>query len=390
MSEEDQAQDTLANVPMIRAGDRGLILNSLEAMRDTAQIILQSGFCPDGYTKKEQVFVALQTGAELGLPPIQALNSIAIIRGKPRLWGDAALALVKTSGLLVEYEEKVEGEGEDMIATVVSVRKDGEVKSRVETTFTVADAKTAKLWNKKDKYGGDTTWVTHPKRMLKYKARAFNLRDNFPDVLMGLHLAEEMIGEEPLPAPQCDTPKRGDRIKVENTNNHPPQAESEAAGTEAGSGGSADQDTIRDMAECCCERLREILSEAFSQVAIPQETITFLFCKLCAIVLGGDEMDYTMPESLNVNKLSLVKERIETEVPQEILDAFEPEPLGIPEEEAEKHSEEKFGTHYRYICKNPKCLHSFNELAPNDICPRCLRKDITDNGPEPTGGSEEK
>ena len=174
---------------------------------------------------------------------------------------------------------------------------------------------------------------------------------------------------------------------VENA--HPPQkAESDAAGTEAGSVGSADQDTIRDMAECCCERLRDILSEAFSQVAIPQETITFLFCKLCAIVLGGDEMDYTMPESLNVNKLSLVKERIETGIPQEILDAFEPEEPSPTEEELEEHSKEKLETYYRYICTNTKCLHPFNELGANDNCPKCLRKKITDNGPESAGESE--
>ena len=47
--------------------------------------------------------------------------------------------------------------------------------------------------------------------MLKYKARAFNLRDNFPDVLFGMHLTEEMYGEEPLPAPESDVKPRGER-----------------------------------------------------------------------------------------------------------------------------------------------------------------------------------
>lgn len=389
MTKKDQTQNNqVTNALMIQAGDRGLILNSLEAMRDTAQIILQSGFCPDGYTKKEQVFVAIQTGAELGLPPIQALNSIAVIYGKPRLWGDAALALVKTSGLLAEYEETIEGEGEDMIAKVVSVRKDGEVTSKVETTFSVADAKIAKLWNKKSKQGKDSTWVTHPKRMLKYKARAFNLRDNFPDVLMGLHLAEEMIGEEPLPAPECKTPKRGDRIQVENTHSLQ-DAESEAAGTDAGSAGSADQDTIRAMAEGCCEQLREVLSAAFQQISILPETITTLFLKTCAIVLGGDERDYTMPGSLTVEKLMKVKKQIDDGIPQAILDAFEPEPASPSEDEIEAHCEEKLEKYYRYICKNPKCLEAFNELGANDNCPKCLRKKITDNGPQKAEESEE-
>jgi hypothetical protein len=51
--------------------------------------------------------------------------------------------------------------------------------------------------------------------MLKYKARAFNLRDNFPDILKGLHLQEEMVGEvdEPMEAPKCDVAGRHDRRK---------------------------------------------------------------------------------------------------------------------------------------------------------------------------------
>ena len=202
MSEDKRPTD----LATIKTGGRGVQLASVADMRETAQIILQSGFCPDGYKTAAAVFVGLQSGAEIGLKPMQSLNSIAVISGKPRLWGDAALGLVKQSGRLKEFEEKVTGEGDNMVAYVRSVGTDG---CAVETTFTVADAKTAGLWSKKG------PWVTHPKRMLKYKARAFNLRDNFPDVLMGMHLAEEMIGEEtePLPAPECDTPPRGERRK---------------------------------------------------------------------------------------------------------------------------------------------------------------------------------
>jgi hypothetical protein len=51
--------------------------------------------------------------------------------------------------------------------------------------------------------------------MLKYKARAFNLRDNFPDILKGMHLQEEMVGEvdEPMEKPVCNVEPRGTRRK---------------------------------------------------------------------------------------------------------------------------------------------------------------------------------
>ena len=188
----------------------GLVLHNLEDMTTVAQVILQSGLAPESFDTKEKIFVGLQTGAEIGLKPMQALNSIVVIHGKPTLWGDAALALVKRSGLLISFSEKVTGEGDGMIAVVKSVRRLGGttvdvVEDVVESTFSVADAKTAGLWNKKG------PWQTHPKRMLKYKARAFNLRDNFPDVLFGMHLTEEMYGEEPLPAPETDVKPRGER-----------------------------------------------------------------------------------------------------------------------------------------------------------------------------------
>lgn len=205
---------------------------------------------------------------------------------------------------------------------------------------------------------------------------------------MGNLCTENEVYDERLPAPVCDTPKRNDRIKVENTHTPSQGAESEAAGTEADSGGSADEDTIRAMAEGCCEQLREILSETFGQISILPEKITTLFCKLCAIVLGGDEMKYTMPESLTVKKLMYIKEVIETGIPQEILDAFEPEQQGASEEELEVHSKKKLETYCRYVCKN--CHHVFNELGTNGNCPKCLRKSITDNGPQKAEESETK
>lgn len=200
-------QSVLARVETSTVG--GLVLNTLEDMKTVSQLILQSKLAPDSFRTSEQIFVGLQTGAEIGLKPMQALNSIVVINGKPTLWGDAALALVKKSGLLRQFSEKVTGDGDEMVATVRSVRIDGEgsksLECTVETTFSVADAKTAKLWGKTG------PWTTHPKRMLKYKARAFNLRDNFPDVLMGMHLTEEMYGEEQLPAPESDVAPRDER-----------------------------------------------------------------------------------------------------------------------------------------------------------------------------------
>lgn len=190
----------------VKGGNQGLALNNLDSMWKWAGMVKQSGLAPDNLKTQQQIVVATQFGRELGLGPMTALTSICVVKGKPTIWGDAALALVKSSPLLTKYSEKITGVGDAMIAEVISER---EGKFTVKTTFSVDDAKTARLWGKSG------SWTTHPKRMLKYKARAFNLRDNFPDILNGLHLQEEMVGEvdEPMEAPKCDVAPRNERRK---------------------------------------------------------------------------------------------------------------------------------------------------------------------------------
>ena len=45
--------------------------------------------------KPNNILVAVQWGFEIGLAPMQALQNIAVINGRPSLWGDSLLALVK-------------------------------------------------------------------------------------------------------------------------------------------------------------------------------------------------------------------------------------------------------------------------------------------------------
>ena len=58
----------------------------------------------------------MQWGAEIGLQPLQAMQNIAVINGRPSLWGDAVLALVRSSGLLEQFEET---QTEDMATCTV-------------------------------------------------------------------------------------------------------------------------------------------------------------------------------------------------------------------------------------------------------------------------------
>jgi hypothetical protein len=136
--------------------------------------------------------VAIMHGLEVGLTPMAALQRIAVVNGRPTIWGDGAMGLVRGSGACEYIRETIAGDGESMVATCQAKRK-GEVEPIVGL-FSVADAKKAGLWNKQG------PWTQFPKRMLQMRARAFCLRDGFADVLGGLYLREE-IEDSARPAP---------------------------------------------------------------------------------------------------------------------------------------------------------------------------------------------
>ena len=159
--------------------------NMTEAM-DFAKMLAQSGMVPSNFKGKPQdCLVAMQWGFEVGLQPMQALQNIAVINGKPSIWGDAALALVRSHPDCKGVEEKLEGEGDDMRAVCTVMRAHGEMIEKTIRYFSVANAKTARLWGKQG------PWTQYPERMLAQRARGFALRDAFPDALKGIITREE-------------------------------------------------------------------------------------------------------------------------------------------------------------------------------------------------------
>ncbi len=159
-----------------------LVPSSLGEAQAIAKMIAESDFAPKGYVgKPANVMIAIQMGADVGLKPMQALQNIAVINGRPSIWGDAALALVMPA--LDRFKEYFEGDGMEARAICLARRKGWPDETIRE--FSIQDAQRAGLWGKQG------PWTSYPKRMLQLRARGFTLRDVAPDLLMGLVLAEE-------------------------------------------------------------------------------------------------------------------------------------------------------------------------------------------------------
>jgi hypothetical protein len=167
------------NIVMASNRPMGLTPQNIDEALRMADIMAKASIVPKDYQGNPgNILVAIQWGAELGLPPLQAMQSIAVINGRPAMWGDAVIALVRGSGLLEAMHEDIG----DTSATCTVKRRGEQAESR---TFSLEDAKKAGLLGKQG------PWIQYQKRMLQMRARAWALRDVFPDVLRGVHVAEE-------------------------------------------------------------------------------------------------------------------------------------------------------------------------------------------------------
>ena len=162
----------------------GLALASFDDAFRFAKMVSGSEFAPKDFKgKPESCMLAIQHGSEVGLSPMQSLQSIAVINGRPTIWGDAALALVQSSPVCEYVKEYTEGQGDNLTAVCEAKRRG--YPAPTVSRFSMADAKRAGL------AGKTGPWSQYPERMLQLRARGFALRNAFADALRGLITAEE-------------------------------------------------------------------------------------------------------------------------------------------------------------------------------------------------------
>ena len=177
MSNALAAQQSTALRP---AGQFDLSPQTFDQAITFSQYLADSDMVPKDFKGKPgNCLIAMQWGSELGLKPLQSLQNLAVINGRPALWGDAVIALVMASPVCEYVTEDDDGH----TATCRVKRKGAPEQTR---TFSMDDAQKAGLAGKQG------PWSQYPKRMRQMRARAFALRDVFPDVLRGMPVAEEL------------------------------------------------------------------------------------------------------------------------------------------------------------------------------------------------------
>lgn len=158
--------------------------SNFQELERFAGIAAKTSFVPKIYQNNpDNILIAVQMGAELGLAPMQSLQNIAVINGKPSIYGDAMLAVCKASPLCEWVKEEIQGDEKEEWIAICTVKRKG--NPEVVSKFSWKEAKDAQLTGKPG------PWLSYPKRMLQMRARGFALRDAFPDLLNGLISQEE-------------------------------------------------------------------------------------------------------------------------------------------------------------------------------------------------------
>ena len=196
-----------AQKPPVKSGGAlaALVPQDLDQAFRLAQALSGAGdMVPKAYQGQPQmIMAAIARGMEIGLAPMQALSSIAVINGRASLWGDAMPALVQRAGHHIDVD--YEGQGDSLTAVATLTR--GDTGKIVRRTFSIADAKRAGLMGKQG------PWQSYPQRMIAHRARAWAIRDGAADALMGMQVAEETSDYGPDAArdvtPAQAAPRRG-------------------------------------------------------------------------------------------------------------------------------------------------------------------------------------
>lgn len=162
---------------------RGIVPQTIEEVFRLATAVHKSGLAPRDMKSPEAITIAIMHGLELGLPPMQAVQRIAVVNGRPTIWGDAIPALLWSHGFKLR-----EWDSADTSHCEIT-RPDG---TKIERSFSDDDAKRACLSSKAG------PWTQYKRRMRQMRARGFAARDGAADVLGGLYLLEEMDDPAPM------------------------------------------------------------------------------------------------------------------------------------------------------------------------------------------------
>ena len=191
------------HVPVMAKSGFSLVAGNFEEAMKIANMLAGSKLVPQQYQgHPEDVLIACSWGESLGLKPLSALNAIAVVNGRPQLFGDALKALIMKHGTIEENWDNEQG-----VWTMTAHRK-GFPDVTWSYGYNDAIAAGHVSYNPQSNTFGlgarkSEAWVKYTKRMCQLKCRNFVIRDAFPDVIQGIDI--EGSDDDAMPISEVQT-----------------------------------------------------------------------------------------------------------------------------------------------------------------------------------------
>lgn len=156
------------------------VISALPAIFELSRKLIEAkGFLPQHFKSEGEVAAAIIAGRELGLPPMLALRSLYVVKGKVGLDASLQLALCKRAGIKHAWIQ----DGSDRKRAVLRLERSGEAP--YEQSFTVEEAEHMGLMS-------NPVWRTSTPAMLRARCVSAGVRAYCPDVVSGVYVQDEI------------------------------------------------------------------------------------------------------------------------------------------------------------------------------------------------------
>lgn len=158
-------------------------LSDWDILRHQADTLVKSGFLPPAINTWQKATAMIMYGKELGMGPMESIQSIDVIQGKPTQKPQSMKAMVhkKLPAAIFRVVES------DDKKCVIEAARPGDPPMKYP--FTIEDAQRLGLVNKDN-------WKKQPKVMLQWRCIGHVARTVFPDCLSGVSYTPEEMGAQ--------------------------------------------------------------------------------------------------------------------------------------------------------------------------------------------------
>lgn len=168
-------------------------IQQFENAQRIGKALASSALVPKEYQGQNglaNTLVAMEIAGRMGLSPLQVMQNLHIIHGRPSWSSQFIIAMINGCGRFSPLDYNVSGEGESLscFAYATELATGKELKGPL---VTMAMAK-REGWATKT----GSKWQTMPDLMIRYRAAAFWGRLYVPEFLVGMKTQEEVIDIE--------------------------------------------------------------------------------------------------------------------------------------------------------------------------------------------------